>query len=122
MTPATMWPALASTTRRVVQEGRRLAAVTVGTPSGQALVVQVVQERRQQLLCGRQPSIEISPELVGHLLAIRPGDLGEYLVEIARPHLAHSWLDRVVPSRRPATAVRVAAPPDVEPPRRAAGR
>jgi hypothetical protein len=50
----------------------RLAAVTVGTPSGQALVVQVVQERSQQLSRGRQPGIEVSPELVGRLLALRP--------------------------------------------------
>ena len=81
----------------------RLAAVTVGTPSGQALVVQVVQERRQQLSCGRQPSIEISPELVGRLLAIRPGDLGEYLsrllVRIWRTPGLIAWCRAAVPPR-----------------------
>lgn len=86
-------------------------------PSSQALVVQVVQECGQELPGGRQPGIEVPLELFGRLLAIRPGDLVEYFVEIARPHLATLLLDRVVPHRRPATAVMVmAAPSDVDHP------
>ena len=71
-----------------VGEAGRLAVVTAGAPLGQALVVQVVQERSQDLPGGRQSGIEVTLELFGRLLALRPGDLAEYLVEIVRPHLA----------------------------------
>src|SRR5215216_7893387 len=65
-----------------------------GDPIGPGIRRSGRSERSQQLSRGRQPGIEVSPELVGRLPALRPGDLGEYLVEVARPHLACSWLDR----------------------------
>jgi hypothetical protein len=72
----------------VVQESWLPGRCHRGAPSSQALVVQVVQERGQELSGGRQPGIEVPLELFGRLLAVRPGDLVENLVEIARPHLA----------------------------------
>ena len=42
---------------------------------------------RQELSGGRQPGIEVPLELFGRLLAIRLGDLVDYFVKIARPHL-----------------------------------
>src|SRR5215216_920996 len=63
-----------------------------GDPIGPGIRRSGRSERSQQLSRGRQPGIEVSPELVGRLLALRAGDLGEYLVEVARPHLACSWL------------------------------
>jgi hypothetical protein len=56
-------------------------------PIEPALVVQVVQECGQELSGGRQPGIEVPLELFGRLLAIHLGDLVDYFVKIARPHL-----------------------------------
>jgi hypothetical protein len=72
----------------VVQGGWLPGRCRRGAPSFQALVVQVIQERGQEPSGGRQPGIEVPLELLGRLLAFRPCDLVEYLVEIARPHLA----------------------------------
>jgi hypothetical protein len=100
-----------------------LAAVAARGPSSQALVVQVVQERGQKLSGGRQPGIKVPLELFGRLLAVRPVPWSSTLSRLLVRIWQRSWVDPVVPHRHPAAAVRVvAAPPDVEPPRRAAGR
>ena len=82
-----------------------LAAVTARAPSSQAIVVQVVQECGQELSGGRQPGIEVPLELFGRLLAIRPVTWSSTLSRLLVRIWYRSWLDRVVPHRRRATAV-----------------
>src|SRR5215217_7727507 len=104
-----------------------LAALTLGSPPSQRLVVEVIEKRRQQLsgsqelLGNRQSGMETPRQLLRRRVALVRGDPTEHYVHISCLHRCPS-LARVVSSRRPATVVRVAAPPDVGPPRRAAGR
>src|SRR4029453_3638408 len=98
-----------------------VAGLTLGSPPSQTLVAEVIEKRRQrlsgrqELLGNRQSGVETPRQLLRRRVALVRGDPTDHYVHIPSLHRCPS-LDRAVSSRRPATVVRVAAPPDRDPP------
>jgi hypothetical protein len=77
-------------------EATGVTALAAGTPSSQALVVEVIEEGGQQLSGRHQPGVEISGQLVRCVVALLRGDLAQDKVKVVGSHLAGgSWSRRL---------------------------
>jgi hypothetical protein len=60
-------------------------------PPDQALIVQVIEEGRQQQSGRLQTGVEMPREFLCRLIALICGDLAEHKIHIARLHRRCSW-------------------------------